>query len=143
MSAQTVVQMHQRGVIQNRERRVQVADMSGLRFGKITPTDIDAAIEYHDRCYIFVEGKYGGAPVPFGQKLFIEKLVDRLSLSVFAVGVIADHNHPPHEDIVFDKMVVREIRYKGRWISSGSGINVRQICDMAIKTSCKSARGLA
>jgi hypothetical protein len=135
MSAHAVVQLHQRGVIQNRDRRVQVADMSGLRFGKITPTDIDAAIEYQDRCYIFIEGKYGGAPVPFGQKLFIERLVDRLSRSVFAVGVIADHYTPSHEDIMFDRMIVREIRYKGRWVSYGSGINVRQLCESAMKTA--------
>ena len=36
--------LNQRGVIQNRARKQQIADMSGLRFNKITPTDLWAEI---------------------------------------------------------------------------------------------------
>ena len=44
-----------RGTIQNRERARQIIDFHGLRLdGKITPTDSDGEIEYHDKAWVFM-----------------------------------------------------------------------------------------
>ena len=46
-------QNNNRGVIQNRDRKKQIIDFSGLKYGKITPTDIDGLIEYKDKAMMF------------------------------------------------------------------------------------------
>jgi hypothetical protein len=45
-------------VIQNVGRKQQINDFSELRFGNITPTDMDGCIECKDKAYIFIEIKY-------------------------------------------------------------------------------------
>ena len=64
-----------RGKIQDRRRARQIIDFSGLRYGDITPTDIDALIEYHDKAVLFMEFKHRDAELPYGQFLAIARLV--------------------------------------------------------------------
>ena len=64
-----------RGSIQFPDRARQLIDFSGLRYNKITPTDIDGFIEYHDEAIVFMEFKYGNAELPYGQKLALERLL--------------------------------------------------------------------
>ena len=68
-----------RGVIQNRERARQIIDFSGLRYGNITPTDIDGCIEYQDKGVAFIEIKHRDSPMPKGQELALTRLVDNNS----------------------------------------------------------------
>ena len=65
-----------RGVINHREFKTQVADMSGLTFGKITPTDLDAFMDFNNKLFVFVEAKHGTSKMPYGQQLAIERLCD-------------------------------------------------------------------
>ena len=111
------IQNNQPGVIRHRARNLQVNDFSGLRYGKITPTDIDGAIDFGGRLFVFVEAKFIGTPIGRGQELFLERVVDALDLrpSRFALGIIADHTYPSDQDIDFASMVVRRSRHLGRW----------------------------
>lgn len=82
-----------RGVIQHRNRRKQIVDFSGLRFGNITPTDCDGLIEYQNKAYIFFELKYRDAKVSHGQLLAFTRIVDDLiKAGKNAVLVIAEHS---------------------------------------------------
>lgn len=107
----------ERGKIQHRARRQQIADMSGLRFNKITPTDLDGFIDFDNRLFIFMEGKFIGTPVLFGQELSIDRLCDASHNPPhrYAFAIIADHCHPVTEDIDFAHMTVRTIRQNGKW----------------------------
>jgi hypothetical protein len=49
-----------RGTITNRARFIQAIRFDGMKFGRITPTDIDAAIEFDNRLFIFIEAKFIG-----------------------------------------------------------------------------------
>jgi len=40
-----------RGKIEHRDRARQIRDFSNLRYGNITPTDIDGLIEYQNKCF--------------------------------------------------------------------------------------------
>jgi hypothetical protein len=108
-----------RGQITYRGRSLQVADYSGLLLpGGITPTDIDGAIEVHDRLYILFELKTKSAidlafennrsPIPYGQRLFIERLCNRVynSFALYPDGqqrkvysFLVENTHPDTEDI--------------------------------------------
>lgn len=111
--------MSERGVIQNRNFKNQVADMSGLRWGNITPTDIDAFLDFGDKMFVLVEGKFGGAAVQHGQMLAIQRLCDagHCPPRRFSFAIIADHKTPDGQDIDFANMVVRTVRFNGKWIA--------------------------
>lgn len=109
--------MVERGVIANRDRKLQVADMSGLRFGKITPTDLDAFIDFGDKLFVFIEGKFSGAPVLYGQMLAIERLCDACDMPPrrYAFAIIVDHYAPSHQDVDFANTIVRTYRMGREW----------------------------
>lgn len=107
--------MNTRGIIQNREYKQQIADFSGLRFGKITPTDLDAFMDFGNKLFVFVEAKYGGASLPYGQKLALERLCDACHTppSRYAVAFIV--SHMSKGDIDFANTKVTSFRWQGAW----------------------------
>ena len=129
------VQSNQPGVIRHRARSLQVNDFRGLRYGKITPTDVDGAIDFDGRLFIFVEAKFVGTPIGRGQELFLERVVDALELRPvrYAFAIIADHCHPSNEDVDFANMTVRAIRQNRRWSSvAEKRISVRKAIDKMV-----------
>jgi len=85
--------MSERGVIQDTKRAQQINNFHNLRFGNITPTDIDGLIEYHDKAWIVFEIKYKGAQLPFGQKLAIERMINAFTAAgKKAMALVVEHN---------------------------------------------------
>lgn len=107
--------MTERGVIGNRSFRQQIADMSGLRFGNITPTDLDAFMDFNNKLFVFVETKYGSAPLPHGQRLAIERLCDACHRPPERYAVAFLTSHESHGDIDFAQTVVTQYRWDGKW----------------------------
>lgn len=126
-----------RGKILNRDRARQIKDFTGLRFGNITPTDIDGMIEYHDKGYIFIELKLGDTPILFGQRLALERLTDDLSrASKPTICIIAKHNSVNNdEDIDVANAVVSEYRLNGIWHIPQLIFTVRHLIDMHLNKS--------
>lgn len=116
-----------RGIIRNRAYASQIRDFSGMRFGNITPTDIDGFIEYHDKGYVFVESKYGQAKLPYGQRLALQRLIDSLNKVKPSLLIIASHMEGTNEDIDMGKAIVTEYRSSGVWVIPNSRITVYQI----------------
>lgn len=106
-----------RGTIQHRERARQIIDFSGIRYGNITPTDIDGFFEYHNRVFVFCEMKLTGAQLPDGQRMAIERLVDNLDYAgKHVVAFVCDHDvEETAQDVVAAETIVRTIYYHGRW----------------------------
>ena len=103
--------------IKNHDRASQVIDFTGLRYKTITPTDIDGALEYHNKAFAFFEMKLEGAPCPRGQTLFLTRLVDALcETGKEAALFICRHNvQDPHEDVLAEKTWVESIYYRHKW----------------------------
>lgn len=108
-----------RGDIRFPELASQLRDYSGLRFGNITPTDIDGLIEYKNRGYIILELKYVDAKILPGQRLALERLTDDLAKSgKKCLCIIASHNTDnPHDKIDAANTIVVEYRYRGQWLN--------------------------
>ena len=121
----------QRGQIVFRDRARQIRDFSGLLFGNITPTDIDGLIEYHGKAYVFIELKFSGAQIPYGQKLALERLVDDLRLAGKpSLCIIAEHNAMNTEDdIDVANAIVIEYRQKGKWLSPHKEYRVSEMVE--------------
>jgi len=106
-----------RGVITNRARNLQVLNFHGLMFGSITPTDVDAAIEFDNRLFIFIEAKFIGTPIKRGQELFLARMADNMNNPPhkYGIAIVADHYVPSDQDIDASKMIVRNYRMNGQW----------------------------
>lgn len=106
--------MDEKGKIRHRQYATQVRDFSGLRFGNITPTDIDALLEYRNLGFIIIETKYRGTFLPAGQRLALERLCDNLRKPTLLI--IACHD--TSGDIDFATTQVVEYRYDHKWYVS-------------------------
>jgi len=116
-----------RGKIEHRNRAAQIRDFSGLRYGNITPTDIDGLIEYKDSLFIFFELKMSGVDLPYGQALAIQRLCD--SLNKPAIAFVANHDHQIGEDIDTANAVVCRYYWHGKWYESTGNITLKTAID--------------
>lgn len=108
--------MSERGVIRNRAAAQQIRDFSGLRYGRITPTDLDAYMEFGDRLFVFIEAKFGGASMPRGQRMALERLVDAIHAPCrrYATAIVVDQIDQ-QGDVDYAVATVRTFRWAGRW----------------------------
>lgn len=128
-----------KGKIYNPDRARQLLDFSGLRFGNMTPTDIDGppmngGLEYHNKAYIFIEVKYLDAHFPFGQRLFHERHTDDLERAGKpTLFILSSHDvHDYNKAVDVANTSVREYRFKGKWIPFDPKytITVRKMFDL-------------
>lgn len=130
-----------RGRIQLRDRARQIVDFSGLRYGKITPTDLDGLIEYRDKAFVLYEYKYQNADMPPGQKLALTRLIDCLNKSKPSVLFLCRHEITDcKSDIPGDRIVVAKRYYRGKW-KDGDGRTAREYTDTFLDWVDAQARG--
>lgn len=122
-----------RGSIQNRERKQQIIDFSGIRYGKITPTDIDGAIEYHDKAWIFFEIKHRDTPIPRGQLLALMRIADDLQKSGKPTIIcLCRHNVDDCSmDVQAAEIIVSNLYFDKNWHKEGNA-TLREMCDRFI-----------
>ena len=108
--------MDKRGVIIHRDFKQRISDFSELRFGNITPTDLDAFMDFGNKLFVFVETKFQSAPMPRGQRLALERLVDACHNppTRYSVGFLTSYSSSD-EDINLARTLVREYRWMGKW----------------------------
>lgn len=109
--------MVERGAIRNREAATQIRDFSSLRWGKITPTDIDGFVDFGDRLFVIVECKFAGNEVPRGQLLALSRLTDACHCPPrrICVAVIVEHDVKLGSDVDYAQTKVRTYRLNGEW----------------------------
>lgn len=105
----------ERGVIGNRAYKQQIADFSGLTFGKITPTDLDAFMDFNNKLFVFVETKFNNAPLKYGQRLALERLCDACHNPPHRYAVAFVTSHQSNGDIDFANTTVMQFRWNGEW----------------------------
>ena len=119
----------ERGKIRNKEH-VPTKDFSGLRYGKITPTDIDGGVEFNDKVFVFIELKYRNAVIKTGQRLFLERLCDALEVAG-KVAIVLMSRYQTTGDTIVDvaPLPVSDFRMKGEWHKPKKEITIRQAID--------------
>jgi len=136
--------MYKRGQIRNKDFARQLNDFSGLRYGNITPTDIDGFIDFQNRLFIFMEGKHSGSKLHYGQRLALERLTDACHNPPgrIATCLIVDHNTPPEYDVNFAQGLVREFRWEGEWrLPQIAGLTVEEAVSQLRGFQTRKARG--
>lgn len=122
-----------RGKIQNKDRARQIIDFSGIRYGNITPTDVDGLIEYHDKAVVFLEYKFGDAEMPFGQKLALERVANNnQKAGKHATVMLCEHDvEDCMRDVDASSAIVRDFYYAGVWYHDGKR-DVKEVLDSFI-----------
>lgn len=104
-------------------------------FRGITPTDIDGAIEIDGKVFMFFEIKYGEKDIDTGQRLFLERMVDRLNKTSKAIAIHAKHNIDDWEKDV-DVSICNVVKYYSlskTWIKPDKEILLKQLCDSFVR----------
>ena len=116
--------------IRNRKYISQVIDFSGLNFGKgKMPTNIDAFMDFGGKAFIFIEAKYRGAKMPFGQQLAFKHLCDVAETAgTKAICIVAEHECD--KDVDIGKCRVVENYYNHSWTKMKNEVDVRTFCEM-------------
>ena len=119
-----------RGEINFDKRSRQIVKFSGLRYGNITPTDIDGFLDFGNRLFVFIETKSGDTELPYGQRLAIERLCDACQDGgVASVAIVARHNEPPENDIIVADSQVDEYRWHGKWNKTHAVVTCKDVID--------------
>lgn len=123
-----------RGIINHKARARQLRDFSGLRYGNITPTDIDGLIEYHNKAFVIIELKYGDAEIKDGQRIALEVICDDLQSKKPAIVIIARHyQHDTEKDIDTANAIVEKYRSRRVWYTPQKQMTVKNIIDSFLK----------
>lgn len=124
--------MADRGIINNRERARQIIDYSGLRYGKIIPTDIDGFIDFGNKLFIYLEFKYGEAEFVTGQRLAIERAVKASRVPCYAL--LCRHNISDPKTDIDAAIATVDIYYtqKDIWIKPKEVITTRKAIDILL-----------
>jgi hypothetical protein len=120
-----------RGLISNAARYKQVFDFRGMIFErKISPTDIDAILDFGGEELVIVEYKVVGVSVPYGQRRAIEVLIDNCNKAKNrGIAIIANHNSNPGDVINGAECVVAEYYQSAGWYKPKKEITVRRFVD--------------
>jgi hypothetical protein len=120
-----------RGYLHSRDRARQLLVWPGWRYGKISPTNIDFMLEYHDEAFIFGEIKLRETTLCDGQVKAFLRTVNRIEQAgARALLLIASHDvDDPERDVYVPDCIVRETYSGGMW-RAGNGQTVRHVIDL-------------
>lgn len=116
-------------LIRSRKTVGQIVDFNGMRFGSISPTDIDGFLDFGNKLFVLFEVKRRGAEVPFGQRLALERSATAMDKGgIITVVLIVVHD--TSGDIDLARCMVTERYYKGKWITPTKEVTAKE----AVKT---------
>jgi hypothetical protein len=128
MNFQNMAQFTERGDIKHRDRAKQINSFAGLiRRRNITPTDVDGLIEYNGNVFIMLEGKYGDAELPKGQRMALENLANAILDGKKKVVIIVYRHYiqNSNQDVIVSEQFVSDVYFDKKW-KKIDGYNVLQ-----------------
>ena len=125
----------ERGVFHSEARARQLIKFEGIKYGNITPTDIDAMIEYQNMAYIFVEVKHLNKRLDRGQELALQRMVDDAAkVGKIAVAFVLEHDvTDSNNDVYLTECKIRNFYYGGHWLDKHTGKPPKEVFDSFIE----------
>lgn len=122
-------------IFRNERHARQLADFSGLQFGKLYPTDLDGIIEFGDKLWVMIELKYNNAKLPTGQRILLERLTDALAESGRTAICLVGTHQQTSGDIEVSSCLVVKYRYGGEWLIPKEQITIRTAIEKMMNLS--------
>ncbi len=101
-------------LIRNTKQVRQSIDFTGVENNKIHPTDIDFVLEFDNDILVLGEVKREGNDIPLGQKLVLQRMVDRWGDKAIALKVVHSH-YDDDTDIPLKDCFVESYYSKKKW----------------------------
>lgn len=112
-------------ILHNRDYASQLKIFAGLKWGRISPTDIDGFLDFGDRLFVFIEAKHGNSMPPTGQRIALERLCDACA-SDRRTSVVLVAAHESTGDIIIKDQAVTAYRFRRRWRTPKTEMTVYQ-----------------
>lgn len=111
----------------------QERDFSGLCYGKITPTDIDAYLDFGNKLHVYIEAKLPAVDLPDGQRIALEHTVDDMhDRGRYACGIVCEH--PNRIGVIdFATCFVVMYRWKTKWLFPQEPKTTREAVDALLR----------
>ena len=116
-------------MFRNKDYARQLKDFSGLRWKSISPTDIDALLEFNNKLFILVETKFRDAPIPYGQLLALERVAGCIK-DTGKAAIVCVTSHNEEGDIDMAQTIVRQYWENGAWEKEVPEINLKDFVDL-------------
>ncbi len=116
--------MVERGDMRSDEK--QLVSYRDLRWGKITPTDLDGFLDFGNKIFVLIEYKYKTTPLDGGQEKALKRLVD--STRQPACLIHATHDKPADQVIDGANAIVVRTYFGGCWFPDNRR-TVKQVID--------------
>ena len=102
-------------LIRNSKQVKQVIDFTGIQNGKIHPSDIDFVFEFDNKFLILGEVKRYNNPIPMGQQLLLERIIDKWG--EYGIAIKVEHNFQNDDENIPLKecTVTRKYTLDKRW----------------------------
>ena len=129
-----------RGEIRDHEQASQIMGFWNLRYGNITPTNIDAFLEFENKLIVIVEAKYRGLELPFGQMLAFARLCDACQsggVESFVIHAGHDSQTPRNKDGHIDlaSCWVADYYHRYEWHTAEDIVTVAEFIDR-VREAC-------
>tara|TARA_R110000744_G_scaffold347282_3_gene452814 strand:- start:657 stop:1052 length:396 start_codon:yes stop_codon:yes gene_type:complete len=101
-------------MIKYHKRLKQLYDFEGMGKGKISPTDIDAVLEFGNKFLFLFEFKLEGKENDIGKKIALERIADswnKKSNDSLAMVIYCTHNIPAEETVYCNKDLTVVLTY--------------------------------
>jgi hypothetical protein len=124
--------MRDPGEIRDRIHVAQVRNFGGLRWGSISPTDIDGFLDFGNKLFVFIETKYRESVVPLGQKKALERLC-KAGCDSGIPGYVLIASHSDVGDVRVATAIVMECFNGVRWKGGREAKTVREVIDSLLQ----------
>tara|TARA_R110001599_G_C11769685_1_gene611230 strand:+ start:52 stop:447 length:396 start_codon:yes stop_codon:yes gene_type:complete len=104
-----------KSLIRNSNQTKQGIDFTGIEYGKIHPTDIDAVLEFDNKALILIEVKKKGSEILTGQRLVLERIADSWHTKKAVVLYVTHCFENENIDIPLAECTVDKIYLKKEW----------------------------
>jgi hypothetical protein len=101
--------------VRNRDFAVQLVSFAGMKWGSISPTDIDGFVEFGGKLFVFIEAKHGDSEMDTGQRLAYERLCDACHRPPYRYAAVLQASHSTSNDVVLGDQRVVKYRWNGSW----------------------------
>lgn len=102
-------------LIRNSNQTKQGIDFTGIEYGKIHPTDIDAVLEFDNEALILMEVKKKGNKIPTGQRLVLERIANSWHTNKSIVLYVTHSFENDNKDIPLSLCNVDSVYINKEW----------------------------
>ena len=102
-------------LIRNSNQTKQGIDFTGIEYGKIHPTDIDAVLEFDNEALILMEVKKKGNKIPTGQRLVLERIANSWHTNKSVVLYVTHSFKNDNKDIPLSECNVDSVYINKEW----------------------------